>query len=299
MQLKYSIIIPHKNCPQLLRRCLASIPLRMDMQIIIIDDNSDERVVDFKNFPGLNSLNTEIIFSKEQDGGAGYARNLGIKKAKGEWLMFADSDDFYEPGAFDIIDNNISDEIDVIYFAACFRDSDTLEISNKRRVISNESVVNYKDNNKLCELILRFHNSAPWNKVIRRNIVLRNNICFDEIKMNNDVFFALKVGKVIANYKVIKENLYCFTFRENSISTKKRTLKEENLLLINRIRINQFYKMIGSTQLRKPYLGILFIILKRNGLVYFLKYITYIIINIGYLIRIKNNWESIELINNR
>ena len=48
----YSIIIPHKNIPQLLKRCLDSIPQRDDVQIIVVDDNSSSDIVDFANFPG-------------------------------------------------------------------------------------------------------------------------------------------------------------------------------------------------------------------------------------------------------
>ncbi|MDR2475404.1 MAG: glycosyltransferase family 2 protein, partial [Bacteroidales bacterium] len=41
MTFNYSIIIPHKDIPDLLRRCLDSIPYRNDLQIIIVDDNSN------------------------------------------------------------------------------------------------------------------------------------------------------------------------------------------------------------------------------------------------------------------
>ena len=44
---KYSFIIPHKNCPELLWRCIQSIPERADVQIIVVDDNSDPEIVDF------------------------------------------------------------------------------------------------------------------------------------------------------------------------------------------------------------------------------------------------------------
>ena len=43
----YSIIIPHKNSPELLSRCLDSIPNRDDLQVVIVDDNSDENIVEF------------------------------------------------------------------------------------------------------------------------------------------------------------------------------------------------------------------------------------------------------------
>ena len=90
----YTIIIPHKNTPQLLQRCLDSIPIRVDIQIIIVDDFSDSTIVDFNNFPGSNRLNVEIYLTKEGKG-AGYARNVGLTKAKGKWILFADSDDFF------------------------------------------------------------------------------------------------------------------------------------------------------------------------------------------------------------
>ena len=92
----YSIIIPHKNIPQLLQRCLDSIPRREDIQIIVIDDNSSPEIVDFAHFPGRERDDVEIVFTREGRG-AGYARNEGLKRAKGKWLLFADTDDFFLP----------------------------------------------------------------------------------------------------------------------------------------------------------------------------------------------------------
>ena len=51
--INYSIIIPHKNIPNLLQRCLDSIPNREDVQIIVVDDNSDPNIVDFDKFPSI------------------------------------------------------------------------------------------------------------------------------------------------------------------------------------------------------------------------------------------------------
>ena len=112
---KFTIIIPHKNIPHLLQRCLYSIPKRDDLQVIIIDDNSDPEIVDFENFPGIGEDNIEVVFTKE-DKGAGYARNIGLKFAKGEWLLFADADDFYNYCINDILDRHINSSCDIILF---------------------------------------------------------------------------------------------------------------------------------------------------------------------------------------
>lgn len=293
--LKYSIIIPHKNCPVYLARLLESIPVREDIEVIIVDDNSDSKIVDFNNFPSINRKNIKLILT--QDGkGAGFARNVGLECAKGEWILFADSDDFYEPDAFDEIDKNLSEELDVLYYTVSTRDSITLNFSQERRVIANQSVLFFVKYDSKSEMLLKFRNSAPWNKVIKRELIINNDIRFEEIEINNDVFFSLKLGLVTQKYKVIKKNLYCFTFRKDSISTKKRTVEKENLFLIMRIRINQFYKANGMPELKKSYLGIIYMILKKNGLWYFLKYIGYIILNFDILLSARKNWNSPELI---
>ena len=104
MHINYSIIIPHHNIPKLLIRCLASIPNRKDTEIIIIDDNSSAEIVDFDNFPGKERENTKIFFSKV-NGGGGYARNIGVQMAKGDKLIFADADDFFNDNLSDLLDD--------------------------------------------------------------------------------------------------------------------------------------------------------------------------------------------------
>ena len=73
----FSFIIPHKNNPTLLQRCVNSIPSRDDIQIIIVDDNSDPKIVDW-NALKFNASNLDIVFAKENKG-AGYARNNRYK----------------------------------------------------------------------------------------------------------------------------------------------------------------------------------------------------------------------------
>lgn len=65
MQVKYSIIIPSHNHPELLSRCLNSIPDIADIQVIVIDDNSNPKKVCFEQYPGLERAFTEVVFTKE------------------------------------------------------------------------------------------------------------------------------------------------------------------------------------------------------------------------------------------
>ena len=86
--INYSIIIPHKNTPDLLQYGLDSIPVRDDVQVIVVDDNSDADKVDFEHFPRWKGENYEFYLT-QKSGGTGYAENVGIGYAKGKWVLFA------------------------------------------------------------------------------------------------------------------------------------------------------------------------------------------------------------------
>ena len=109
----YSIIIPHKNIPSLLRRCLDSIPERDDLEIIVVDDNSKEDTI--RDLQTIHRNNLQIIYTKEGRG-AGYARNVGISKAQGKWILFADADDYFEEIAFNTLDLFTNSKAQLVLF---------------------------------------------------------------------------------------------------------------------------------------------------------------------------------------
>ena len=97
METNFTIVIPHKNTPTLLERLVDSIPPRDDLEIIVVDDHSDADVVDFNHFPCKDRAGLAVVMNKECHG-AGYARNCALPLAKGRWILFADSDDFFNSG---------------------------------------------------------------------------------------------------------------------------------------------------------------------------------------------------------
>lgn len=214
MRINYSIIIPHKNTPSLLQRCLDSIPYRNDIQVIIVDDNSDTKELDFATFPGLNRKDTEIYFTKEGKG-AGYARNIGLRHAKGKWLIFADADDFFLPIFDRMLDDYRDNENDIVYFKNVSVYSDTLLPHNRGNYI-NETLDNIQKTNNWNSI---YYLNSPCAKFIKKDLVDTNHIQFQEVRYANDVFFSLSSSvaatkKMIANYE-----LYCITYRENSLTT--------------------------------------------------------------------------------
>lgn len=130
--LTYSIIIPHHNSPQLLQRLIDTIPQREDIEIIIVDDNSDEG-----QKASVNRLDVKTFYiDKEHTKGAGKARNVGIEHATGKWILFADADDLYKPGFIDVLDEYKDDDIEILFFNVDSVNSDTLLPGKKDRGLS-------------------------------------------------------------------------------------------------------------------------------------------------------------------
>lgn len=240
--ISFSIIIPHHNIPELLQRCLDSIPEQPDVQVIIVDDNSSEEEVDFNNFPGKERKNATVIFDKA-GGGAGHARNVGLEHAEGKWLIFADADDFFVKGAFDIFENHKDDIEDIILFKADSVDSDTNE-SSDRHIKINKAVDDALSGTiSFKKAILTI--PSPWCKMFRREHIQGKNIRFDEIFASNDMMFVLKATCWADDHavKVSNEVVYVVTTRSGSLVALKETSPRNFLSTLDvLIRCNRFCK---------------------------------------------------------
>lgn len=214
---EYSIIIPHKNTPSLLARCVASIPKREDVQIIVVDDNSDPNIVDFDNFPIINDDHTIVIFDKS-GGGAGRARNIGMAKASGEKFIFADADDFFNYCINEVLEEYKNDKTDIVFFNASSCDSTTYVNYPNRTEFRNNLFEGYKKDPKLYEYYLRYECGSPWSKIIRKDLIITHNVTFQESIVNNDTKFSYTTGHLAKSVKIDQRAIYCVTFLSSSIS---------------------------------------------------------------------------------
>lgn len=207
----YSIIIPHFNIPNLLVRCLKSIPERDDIQVIVVDDQSKGCETYMDTIPQLHRMNVEFYIVDEKKF-AGHARNVGLDHAMGKWLMFADPDDFFFENYISITDRYLNDEADVIYFnfRCCDNDdtSKTMEGSGVKRFAKYQQTKN--------ELIFRLDFSEPWGKMVKHKFVEENNIRFQETRAHNDLFFGVKVGILAKQIKTVDEPIYWYVYRQGS-----------------------------------------------------------------------------------
>ena len=235
IEINYSFIIPHRNVPHLLQRCIDSIPKRDDIQIIIVDDNSDPKIVNFECFPGLNEKCVEVYFTKEGKG-AGYARNIGLTYAKGKWFLFPDADDHYTTDLMNVLDKYVNSNYDIFYFACDHIIEKTMEHCDN---IISIQIKSYLEGHKDMINNIRYYLWAPWNKMIKKELICED-VEFEEIEKGNDALFSVRVGYRSTNIKVIKNKIYVYYTREGNISTSKLTFDKMYSLFTSRYRIYQY-----------------------------------------------------------
>lgn len=237
--INYTFIIPNKNCPNLLKRCVDSIPQRDDVQIIVVDDNSDDCKKPTLERKGLQI----IILDAEHSNGAGHARNVGLKEAKGKWLLFPDADDYYRDGLLEVLDQyRDADDLDVVYFNFEYKDGNSgkdIPITFKNYFDNYDGTVEAMDK-------VKFLNIPPWTKMVNSSFVSRHCICFEEVINGNDLFFSMRVGFHANAIAVIKEPLYVYVKNEKGLSNNKKIPTEAHMCRIQHVmQLRKFYSLIG------------------------------------------------------
>lgn len=227
----YSIIIPHKNTPELLNRLLNTIPEDDCIQVVVVDDNSN---------PSLKPLsfrkNVEVILlDANQSKGAGKARNVGIERAVGKWLLFADSDDFFVENFLFTLNRYKDSESEVIIFKADSVDSESLTPSNRNIGLNRK--IDECINGRITPLEMSLSVQQPWCRMINKEFIFKNNILFDEVIASNDTMFTTKLSCMATSIAVSSDVIYVVTFRTGSLWHSRK--KPDNYICRIKVNINR------------------------------------------------------------
>ena len=213
--MKVSVIVPVYNTEKYLKNCIDSLLKQNfeDYEIIVINDLSPGNAEEI-----IKSYNDKkIVYIKNKTNkGIGYNRNLGIKKAKGEYVCFIDSDDYVKEDFISKMynyskENNL--DLCVCDYVNVDEKGNTLEEFN----LSNFGITNYEQNNKiLCEI-----NLGPCNKLFKKDMLIKNKIKFSEKLKYEDLSFVALSIKNSAKIGKINEQLNYFTVHKNSETTTR------------------------------------------------------------------------------
>ena len=237
----YTLIIPHYDQPVLLERLLSSVPVRDDLQVVVVDDGSHaESVAQCEALKEKFATVAFLMMPNNRGGGA--ARNEGLKVAKSDYVFFADADDYFFTDALNALLNRyaIQASADMICFNAKAIEEDTGCPSSRADRLNWIMTQSEKER----ESLLRYLHSEPWCKLIRREVITRKNLQFDEVPILNDVRFSYLVGHDAEQILVDDSVCYCVCNHQNSVG-KKMVAERKMIYTYVMVQANHFFKRQG------------------------------------------------------
>jgi len=262
MDILYSFIIPHKNSPKLLERCIQSIPYREDIQIIVVDDNSSSDIVNWENLSIINQENVELILNKDNLG-AGHARNIGIEHAHGKWLLFPDADDYFLNGFLDILDKYKDMPEDVLFYNVDISPTYGKRLSRYKKALQE---FNHPD---LSSDKLKFYSlNAPWVRMVKKSMIDKYHIRYEEVLHGNDIFFSFQVGYFAKSIKAESKAIYFYYYNPKSLTNVKHNINKELISIQHLLQANEFRKFIGHPEWNSSLLKRFLSFYKKYGIGY-------------------------------
>lgn len=251
MLVDVSIIIPVYNVEKYIEQCLETVcnQTLKDVEIIVVDDGSlDNSINIVKKFK-----DKRIKIITRENGGLSAARNTGMKAAQGEYLLFLDSDDFF----------NNSYCVEEMYNLALENNADIV-VGNGIEYYSDErNTAFYRDKSEFYsrsinsrDFLIKFINKysmrpEAWLNLYKRDMLIKNKLFFKEGILHEDELFTPQAFLLADNIYIYDKNFYMYRQRENSIMHSRNNLKRGRDLIIVASELINKYKNIKDKELRK------------------------------------------------
>ena len=211
-----SVVVPVYNVRPYLEQCVDSILTQSyaDLDVILVDDGSTDGSSDVCDRCAEGDSRVKVIH--KSNGGLSDARNVGVKAAVGEWIYFADSDDWLDSDAVRLLyEFAVAHDCDVVQGGLYYVYPDYLLCRNVSRKERTRSVLGRHE--AMRELIIndRVKNFA-WGKLYKAELI--KDLDFPEGKFFEDCFWQHRVVDRVRRYGIIDSPLYFYRQRHDSIS---------------------------------------------------------------------------------
>lgn len=210
-----SIIIPCYNVGKYLDNCLKSILAQSftDIEIIIINDGSTDDTLSVINT--FKEKDPRIVLIDKLNGGVSNARNDGIKVAKGEYILFVDGDDYLEVNACETLYGIIAENrTDLVLFG--------MNIIKTNKLIKRPLLMSKSFYSSWQEYYaeLRIIPSYPFCKLMKREIILTNQVFFDtQLRLSEGLTYFLHFFPFCKTIRVLPDCLYNYIFSRQESAT--------------------------------------------------------------------------------
>lgn len=222
--MKISIIIPIYNGEKYIERCLYSVQKQTykDFEVLLIDDGSTDNSK--KICKQFVERDNRFLYFYKNNGGAGTARNFGLEKCSGEYVVFPDCDDWVDERYLEILYNQMIEmNLDLCICNSRHYDNDGTTKKNKKKYYGNDIFFQTNESvkeNYLMLLKLGFV-QGPSDKIYRMSIIKENNLKFPALKRSQDVVFNLDYLNFVNRFKVSNIPLYNYCMGDMTSKVKE------------------------------------------------------------------------------
>jgi len=225
--MRFSIVVPVYNVAEYLPACLDSILIQdlSDCEIILVDDGStdNESASICDSYAQKHGDKVRVIHQENQ--GLGGARNTGISSAKGEYLIFIDSDDEISADMIKTISSYVdASHADVYNFGyyICKPNQDPIPVLDNLPVGVD---MNLKNTPVILEA-----NPTAWTRAWKRDLFIDNKIKYPSRVWYEDIRTTTKLFACAKSIVAIPECFYKYNVRENSITHNKNVERNSEIL---------------------------------------------------------------------
>lgn len=206
--IKVSVIVPVYNGVKFIDLCANSLLQQTyhKFEVIFVNDGSTDQSYEMlKHYQNNTDLSIQII--NKENGGQASARNLGIQKANGEFVCFVDIDDYVSEHMLEkLVKAQEETESDIVW-------------CNAYLVKNNENIgtldANMLRNENVCKEYM-LNNAGPWRKLIRKSLLINNDLIFPLMRFYEDVAIVPAYGAYTDKITYVKDPLYYYVLHEGS-----------------------------------------------------------------------------------
>lgn len=217
---KVSVIVPMHNAAEHVSNCLNSILSQTlkEIEVICVNDGSTDNTAQIVQ--SFIDKDERVSIINQENLYAGVARNAGIKKSSGTYLVFWDADDMFEENALaEMYQQSEADQADIcVCDAVQFKTGEEdILLTNVRylkdRFLPDKTPFSIKD---IPEYIFNFTTSVPWNKMYRKSFVEKNNLEFEDRIRANDQYFVLQAFALAERITLVRKHLIRYRISQAS-----------------------------------------------------------------------------------
>ena len=272
-----SIILPVYNAEKYIERALKSLINQSykNIEVLCIDDGSKDNsyniIKEFKD--------EKIKLFRQENSGPAKARNVGLSNSKGEYIMFCDADDWYEPNMCELmLETIIKQNVDFVICDSNIINTHSSNIRRKGEFDYLKLKLNGYYSINSCKFMTI--NSMLWNKIFKKNIIDKYDIKFIDGYEHDDSNFFFKYLSCCNNFYALNEKLYNYEisnpqsvmtlFFTNNINEKKKLdFLYSHHNLIDFIALHKFNEYVISEIIE----------MYKDSVLYFSRYLTNIQLN--------------------